>query len=123
MYMYIHIYLYIYIYFYIYIYVYIYTYKCILYIQVVHYVNGQKYDSHHDWGVSGYPESRFITLLLYLTDPVDSEAGGETSFPKGPYIYIYMFTNIFTLRYMYIYTYIHIYIHIYIMYIYIYTYI
>eukprot|EP00596_Hydrurales_sp_CCMP1899_P002160 CAMPEP_0119036200 /NCGR_PEP_ID=MMETSP1177-20130426/3728_1 /TAXON_ID=2985 /ORGANISM="Ochromonas sp, Strain CCMP1899" /LENGTH=495 /DNA_ID=CAMNT_0006995645 /DNA_START=160 /DNA_END=1644 /DNA_ORIENTATION=- len=52
-------------------------------MQVVHYQNGQKYDSHHDWGVSGYPESRFITLLLYLTDPVDSEAGGETSFPKG----------------------------------------
>ena len=52
-------------------------------IQVVHYVNGQKYDSHHDWGVSGYPESRFITLLLYLTDQEDPEAGGETAFPKG----------------------------------------
>jgi prolyl 4-hydroxylase len=52
-------------------------------MQVVHYQNGQKYDSHHDWGVSGYPESRFITLLLYLTDPVDPDAGGETSFPKG----------------------------------------
>ena len=25
-------------------------------MQVVHYVNGQKYDSHHDWGVSGHPE-------------------------------------------------------------------
>ena len=36
-------------------------------MQVVNYVNGQKYDSHHDWGVNGYPESRFITLLLYLT--------------------------------------------------------
>lgn len=52
-------------------------------MQVVHYVHGQKYDSHHDWGVSGAPESRFITLLLYLTDMVDEDAGGETSFPKG----------------------------------------
>lgn len=52
-------------------------------MQVVHYVNGQKYDSHHDWGVSGHPESRFITLLLYLTDMEDEHAGGETSFPKG----------------------------------------
>ena len=49
-------------------------------LQVVHYVNGQKYDNHHDWGVSGYPESRYITLLLYLTEP---EKGGETAFPKG----------------------------------------
>lgn len=57
-------------------------------MQVVRYVDGQKYDSHHDWGVSGFPESRFITLLLYLTDqPKDPRTGrtlgGETSFPKG----------------------------------------
>ena len=52
-------------------------------MQVVNYVNGQKYDSHHDWGVSGYPESRFITLLLYLTDMESPDAGGETAFPKG----------------------------------------
>lgn len=52
-------------------------------IQVVHYKVGQKYDSHHDWGVSGYPESRYITLLLYLTDMDHPAAGGETSFPKG----------------------------------------
>jgi len=52
-------------------------------IQVVHYDVGQKYDSHHDWGVSGYPESRFITLLLYLTDMPNDYAGGETAFPKG----------------------------------------
>lgn len=52
-------------------------------IQVVHYINGQKYDSHHDWGVSGYPESRYITMLMYLTDQVDPNAGGETSFPKA----------------------------------------
>ena len=53
------------------------------YMQVVKYKNGQKYDSHHDWGVSGYPESRYITLLLYLSDPASPQAGGETSFPKG----------------------------------------
>ncbi|KAJ1401309.1 hypothetical protein B484DRAFT_405765 [Ochromonadaceae sp. CCMP2298] len=52
-------------------------------MQVVHYKIGQKYDSHHDWGVSGYPESRFVTLLLYLSDMEDADAGGETSFPKG----------------------------------------
>jgi len=52
-------------------------------MQVVHYTHGQKYDSHHDWGVSGYPESRFITLLLYLHDMPSPTAGGETSFPKG----------------------------------------
>jgi len=57
-------------------------------MQVVRYVDGQKYDSHHDWGVSGFPESRFITLLLYLTDQPKDEAtgrplGGETAFPKG----------------------------------------
>ena len=52
-------------------------------IQVVHYVNGQKYDAHHDWGVSGYHESRFLTMLLYLTDQEDPQAGGETAFPKA----------------------------------------
>jgi len=52
-------------------------------MQVVHYVHGQKYDAHHDWGVSGYPESRYITLLLYLTDMAAPDAGGETSFPKA----------------------------------------
>jgi prolyl 4-hydroxylase len=52
-------------------------------IQVVHYQDGQKYDSHHDWGVSGYAESRFITLLLYLNDMESPNAGGETSFPKA----------------------------------------
>ncbi|RYH31592.1 hypothetical protein EON65_02325 [archaeon] len=51
--------------------------------QVVHYEIGQRYDSHHDWGVSGYPESRYITLLLYLNDRPSEQAGGETSFPKA----------------------------------------
>lgn len=52
-------------------------------LQVVNYQNGQKYDPHHDWGVSGYPESRYLTLLLYLSDPPHDRAGGETAFPKG----------------------------------------
>eukprot|EP01041_Mallomonas_annulata_P007474 gene7474-15296_t len=52
-------------------------------LQVVHYDIGQKYDSHHDWGVSGYPESRYITLLFYLTDMASPDAGGETAFPKA----------------------------------------
>lgn len=52
-------------------------------MQVVHYNPHEKYDAHHDWGVSGYPESRYLTLLLYLTDQEDERAGGETAFPKG----------------------------------------
>lgn len=44
-------------------------------IQVVHYNVGEKYDAHHDWGVSGHPESRFVTLLLYLNDQLDPDAG------------------------------------------------
>ena len=52
-------------------------------LQVVHYGIGEKYDTHHDWGVSGYPESRYLTLLLYLTDQEDENSGGETSFPKA----------------------------------------
>jgi prolyl 4-hydroxylase len=52
-------------------------------MQVVHYVDGQRYDSHHDWGVSGRPESRYITMLFYLNNQSDVHAGGETSFPKA----------------------------------------
>lgn len=52
-------------------------------LQVVNYKLGQRYDSHHDWGVSGYPESRFLTLLLYLNNQVNDHAGGETSFSKS----------------------------------------
>ena len=52
-------------------------------MQVVHYDIGEKYDAHHDWGVAGYPESRYITLLLYLNDMPDKYSGGETAFPKG----------------------------------------
>mmetsp|Transcript_6542 Transcript_6542/g.6766 ORF Transcript_6542/g.6766 Transcript_6542/m.6766 type:complete len:508 (-) Transcript_6542:187-1710(-) len=52
-------------------------------LQVVHYEVGQKYDPHHDWGVRGYPESRFITLLFYLNNKKHENAGGETAFPKA----------------------------------------
>lgn len=71
-------------------------------IQVVHYEHGQEYQAHHDWlvdtllifepslnaylynrGDSGYPESRLLTLLLYLNDQSSPHAGGDTSFPKG----------------------------------------
>jgi hypothetical protein len=33
--------------------------------------------------VSGYKESRFITILFYLTDMLHARSGGETAFPKG----------------------------------------
>ena len=29
------------------------------------------------------PHSRFATLLIYLSDPSSSQAGGETAFPKA----------------------------------------
>lgn len=52
-------------------------------IQVVHYHIGEEYQAHYDWGVRGYPESRFITVLLYLSENSDPQSGGETSFPKA----------------------------------------
>lgn len=52
-------------------------------LQVVHYGVGQKYDAHHDWASTGARGSRYITLLLYLTDPAGPKSGGETAFPKG----------------------------------------
>lgn len=52
-------------------------------IQVVHYNINEEYQSHYDWGVRGYPESRFATVLLYLSDQIDNNSGGETYFPKG----------------------------------------
>lgn len=54
--------------------------------QVLHYTVGQKYDNHHDWGqagVKGYSESRYVSMLLYLSSQDDQNTGGETSFPKA----------------------------------------
>jgi hypothetical protein len=42
----------------------------------------QFYNSHHDWSVEDYA-SRYLTLLLYLTDQDTADAGGETAFPKA----------------------------------------
>jgi hypothetical protein len=52
-------------------------------LQVVHYDVGQKYNAHYDFVVNGFPESRFITLLIYLSDMASPTAGGETAFPKA----------------------------------------
>ena len=52
-------------------------------MQVVHYDVGEAYSAHHDWGVRGYEESRFVTVLLSVTDSPHANAGGETAFPKG----------------------------------------
>lgn len=52
-------------------------------LQVVHYKQGQKYDAHYDFVVGKGPHSRFLTLLLYLTDQPHESAGGETAFPKA----------------------------------------
>lgn len=44
-------------------------------IQVVRYEKGQKYEPHHDWGIHGSGNSRFITLLLYLNNQTHPNAG------------------------------------------------
>lgn len=49
-------------------------------LQLVHYKLNQKYEPHFDWTID-LPESRYITLLLYLTDQASVDAGGETAFP------------------------------------------
>ena len=51
-------------------------------LQVLHYGPHQKYDAHYDW-TGAAPQSRYMTLLLYLSDQVDTAAGGETLFPRA----------------------------------------
>jgi len=52
-------------------------------LQVVHYAVGQKYDTHVDWVLAGVPNSRHLTLLIYLESQPDPTAGGETAFPHA----------------------------------------
>ncbi|KXZ46131.1 hypothetical protein GPECTOR_46g200 [Gonium pectorale] len=60
-------------------------------MEVLRYVNGQKYDAHWDWfddkevrkepGEGSKPSSnRMATVLMYLSD-VDPSSGGETALP------------------------------------------
>eukprot|EP00467_Chlorarachnion_reptans_P013256 CAMPEP_0114522016 /NCGR_PEP_ID=MMETSP0109-20121206/20519_1 /TAXON_ID=29199 /ORGANISM="Chlorarachnion reptans, Strain CCCM449" /LENGTH=432 /DNA_ID=CAMNT_0001703209 /DNA_START=127 /DNA_END=1422 /DNA_ORIENTATION=+ len=49
-------------------------------LQVVHYDVGQQYTPHHDFGDSGRPNQRFLTLFIYIHT---AEEGGGTSFPKA----------------------------------------
>lgn len=55
-------------------------------MQILHYVNGQKYEPHYDYfhdAVNTSPDKggqRVVTMLMYLTTP---EEGGETVFPKA----------------------------------------
>eukprot|EP00884_Botryococcus_braunii_P014162 jgi/Botrbrau1/22747/Bobra.0132s0080.1 len=55
-------------------------------IQVLHYVNGQKYEPHHDFFHDKYNAraetggQRVATVLMYLSTP---EEGGETIFPNA----------------------------------------
>jgi prolyl 4-hydroxylase len=53
-------------------------------LQLVHYVDRQQYEAHHDFGYSHIDNpqqqgARFATLLLYLNEGMK---GGETSFPR-----------------------------------------
>lgn len=49
-------------------------------LQVLHYVDGQKYGAHYDSLHSNSDNPRVATVLIYLTDVQD---GGETAFPKS----------------------------------------
>ena len=58
-------------------------------LQVVNYQKGGKFDYHYDWfisyksGGSDIGESRYLTLLLYLSNKENEAAGGETAFYHG----------------------------------------
>ena len=62
-------------------------------MQVVNYQVGGKFDYHYDWFINHKGgqgnnnnengESRFLTLLLYLSDKIDEDAGGDTGFYHG----------------------------------------
>jgi len=54
--------------------------RCAEELQVVKYAPGQEYTPHHDFGYSGKPNQRFLTLLMYIHPPKE---GGATSFPKA----------------------------------------
>jgi len=54
--------------------------RCAEELQVVRYTAGQEYTPHHDFGYSGKPNQRFLTLLMYIHSPTE---GGATSFPKA----------------------------------------
>lgn len=45
------------------------------------YQKDQKFDVHHDFNIRNTPNSRYLTLLIYLSDQEDDDAGGETGFP------------------------------------------
>lgn len=55
-------------------------------MQILHYVNGQKYEPHHDFfhdpvnQAAARGGQRIATVLMYLTTP---EEGGETVFPNA----------------------------------------
>lgn len=54
--------------------------RCAEELQVVKYSKGQEYTPHHDFGYTGKPNQRFLTLLMYIDPP---KKGGATSFPKA----------------------------------------
>lgn len=64
--------------------------RCAENLQVVEYHKRQEYAPHHDFGSDGKNETRYATLLLYITDYADGftvddphGAGGHTGFPKA----------------------------------------
>ena len=52
--------------------------------QIVRYEPGERYNQHHDQNsLRDEPSGvRALTLFVYLSDPADPDAGGETVFPE-----------------------------------------